>query len=317
MAKNRPGNRARQKGAAAGRSAATKFESEPVLGESLDVVLLDAGGGRKLERFGDVLLSRPSSQALWNTSLPKQHWTAAAAKFQRESSGEGYWTDRADVVIPESWLVEAEGLRFVLKRTGFGHLGIFPEQRDQWAWIQERCRGVDSEAFSVLNLFAYTGGSSLAAAKAGAAVCHVDGARGIVDWARENARRSELGEHPIRWIVDDVLGFVKRELRRERRYQGIVLDPPSYGRGPKGQTWKLEEDLPSLLADCRRLLADDARFMLLSCHSQGVTPLGLANLLRDVVPKGGSIESGEMCLKDEGGRPLPCGGFARWSAEEG
>ena len=293
-----------------GRAAETRFDAEPLIGAQLDYALLDSGGGQKLERFGPVTLARPAAQAIWAPAEPEL-WRAADARFERFEGGGGRWHD-AGGRRPPSWLVELEESRMVLKTTDFGHLGVFPEQRAQWRWIRECCRGRE---LSVLNLFAYTGGSTLAAARGGARVCHVDAARGIVDWAGENARRSELGDAPVRWIVDDAMAFVQREVRRGRRYDGLILDPPSYGRGRRGETWKIELDLIDLLSCCRELLMPTPSFVLLSCHSSGFTPTILKHLVEDVVAGGGTgaFESGEMLLEGAvGARSLPTGCYARW-----
>jgi 23S rRNA (cytosine1962-C5)-methyltransferase len=292
-----------------GRNQETSFHGEPFVGKQLDYEVLDSGAGEKLERFGDFVLIRPAAQALWRPRHPEL-WSEASARFERDPGGRGQWQLRRK--LPEAWRLELANLVFTLKTTSFGHVGLFPEQLEQWRWIQESCPK-DGE---VLNLFAYTGGSSLAAARAGAKVCHVDAARGIVDWARENAARSGLADAPIRWIVDDVQAFLEREVRRERRYSGLILDPPSFGRGKNGEVWKLESDLPRLLDLCRQVLAEDARFVLLSGHSGGFTPVVLARLIPDIVgARGGVWESGEMLLDAPDPKDaLPTGCFARWRA---
>jgi 23S rRNA (cytosine1962-C5)-methyltransferase len=294
-----------------GRDRTTTFDQEPIVGSKLDYELLDSGNGEKLERFGDVTLVRPMAHAVWKARLEKKHWQAANGRYVRSTGGGGRWK-WSNGGVPQSWLLKAHAQSMVLKTTSFGHLGIFPEQAAQWQWITERCTG-QSEPVEVLNLFAYTGGSTLAAALGGASVCHVDAARGSVDWARENARRSGLENHPVRWIVDDVQIFLGREIKRQRRYHGIVLDPPSFGRGKKGETWKIEEDLIPLLEQCQTLLADKPLFFLLSCHSAGFTPQVLKNLVAEHVPEGGQIDIGEMLLEGSANHALPSGSFARWS----
>jgi 23S rRNA (cytosine1962-C5)-methyltransferase len=281
-----------------------------------DYELRDSGGGRKLERFGAVTLARPCAQAVWGRSMADAEWAAADAAFDRE---EGHrWTGRDR--LPERWTIEIDGLVFRLSGTDFGHLGVFPEQRESWRWIAARVAalraGAGGRAPAVLNLFAYSGGSTLAAARAGAEVCHVDASQGMVAWARDNAALNGLGEAPIRWITDDAVKFLAREARREHRYHGIVLDPPSFGRGKRGEVYKIERDLPDTLERCRALLAPGPGFLLLSAHTPGLTPVALANLLRPVAGgRGGSVEAGEMLLRGAADvPPVPSGAFAHWSA---
>ena len=271
------------------------------------VELLDSGYGRKLERFGDYVLARPCSQAVWKPRLPRSAWERADASFDREDGQQ--WHNRS--VLPDYWDVQVEGQLFRLSDTDFGHLGIFPEQRAQWHWIRERVS--TRTQCNVLNLFAYSGGSTIAAALAGASVCHLDASKGMVDWAHENARINGLADHPIRWIPEDAHKFLCREQRRGHRYDGIVLDPPTFGRGKDGEMYKIERDLPETLRLCRELLTDRPLFLLLSAHTPGFSPVVLGNLLGQALdglhPR---IESGEMLLT--GGPdvlPLPSGAFAR------
>ena len=281
-----------------------------------DYALLDSGNGRKLERFGAYVLTRPCAQAIWRPRLPPAEWEAAHAAFDRESGNRWHSRER----LPDEWNVEVDALRFRLSGTDFGHLGIFPEQRESWRWIGERvqaARGAAAqEPVRVLNLFAYSGGSTLAAARAGAEVCHLDASAGMVEWARANAALNALEQAPIRWIVDDAHKFLARELRRGRRYEGIILDPPSFGRGAKGEVYKIERDLPQTLDLCRQLFSAAPRFLLLSAHTPGITPVVLENLLAERfedVP--GRLASGEMVLAGAAGvRPLPSGCMARWEA---
>ena len=273
-----------------------------------DVELLDSGRGRKLERFGRYVLARPCSQAVWEPRLPASAWDAADASFDREDGQ--HWHNRS--ALPDCWDVTVDGQRFRLSDTDFGHLGIFPEQRAQWRWIRERV-GAAGRPVQVLNLFAYSGGSTIAAALAGASVCHLDASRGMVDWAHENARVNGLEDHPIRWIPEDAHKFLQRELRRGRRYDAIVLDPPTFGRGKSGEMYKIERDLPETLRLCRELLSPTPLFLLLSAHTPGLTPVVLSNLLSQALaglsPR---IESGEMLLTGAAGvLPLPSGAFAR------
>ncbi len=276
--------------------------------------LLDSGGGRKLEQFGPVRLDRPCAQAVWTPRLPAAEWQAATAVFDREQGN--CWSDRA--ALPKEWTVRIDGLRMKLAGTDFGHLGVFPEQRPLWSWIGDSLaaaarRGAPRAA--VLNLFAYSGGSTLAAAAAGAEVCHVDASAGMVEWARENARLNGLDAAPVRWIVDDARKFLARELRRGRRYDAVILDPPSFGRGSKGEVFKIETHLPEMLDTCVRLLSDRPLFFLLSAHTPGFSPLVLDNLLRTSLPlRNASVECGEMVLAGAPGvLPVPNGCYARWA----
>jgi 23S rRNA (cytosine1962-C5)-methyltransferase len=276
--------------------------------------LLDSGDARKLERFGPFVLARPCAQAVWRPRLDAPAWAAAHASFAREEGMRWF----ARIGLPDAWNVEVDGLRFELRRTDFGHVGLFPEQRALWRWIGERLRTAAERRpgpVSLLNLFAYSGGSTLAAAKAGAAVCHVDASKGMVSWASANAKLNGLAEAPVRWIVDDARKFLSREVKRSRRYEAIVLDPPTFGRGAKGEVYKIDEGLRETLDACAALLADDPAFLLLSSHTPGFTPVVLANLLgQTTAGRQGRIESGEMLLGGERDvLSLPSGAWARWS----
>ncbi len=280
---------------------------------SSDYALLDSGGFQKLERFGPVVLSRPCAQAVWHPTLPKHEWQNATATFFRDGGNQWRGRDR----LPESWSIHVDGTRFQLSSTDFGHLGIFPEQRDQWRRIREVCTAYQTRhqrAARVLNLFAYSGGSTLAAAHAGAEVCHVDASKGMVEWARQNAAINQLQDRPVRWIVDDVTKFLERELRRERRYDLIILDPPSYGRGAKGEVFKIENDLPNLLSLLAKLTSDEPLGVLLSCHTPELTPISLHHLLLQAFgSRGGHFEQGEMQLRGaENVLPVPSGGYCWW-----
>lgn len=270
--------------------------------------LLDSGHGRKLERFGPYVIARPAAQAVWRPKLSDAVWNQADAIFSRES--ENRWLKKPTGM--ENWQIEVEGLTFKLSATDFGHLGIFPEQRDFWSWIQTTLHKKTSSR--VLNLFAYSGGSTLAAAWAGAQVCHLDASKGMVTWARENAALNSLTAAPIRWIVEDVNKFIKRELRRGSRYEAIILDPPSFGRGAKGEVFKIEDEILDLLDDCRGLLSENPLFVLFTCHTPGFTPLVMQHLMHQMMAGfGGDCDVGEMALR--GGKDvlsLPSGTFARW-----
>ena len=278
--------------------------------------LLDSGSFQKLERFGNVVLSRPCAQAVWRQTLPKADWQQVTATFFRD--GGNQWRGRDK--LPETWAIEVDGTKFQLSSTDFGHLGIFPEQRDQWRRIRTVCAEYakkHNRPARVLNLFAYSGGSTLAAAHAGAEVCHVDASKGMVDWARKNAAINGLEEKPVRWIVDDVTKFLERELRRERQYDLLILDPPSYGRGAKGEVFKIENDLPPLLTLLARLISPQPLGVLLSCHTPELTPISLHHLLLQQFGRsGGKVEQGEMQLR--GGAsvlPVPSGSYAWWLAD--
>ena len=280
-----------------------------------DYQLLDSGGFQKLERFGDIVLARPCAQAVWRASRPDL-WRTATATFSRENGNK--WQGREK--LPATWVIEVDGIAFQLSSTDFGHLGIFPEQRDQWQHIARDCaafRERNGRAAKVLNLFAYSGGSTLAAARAGAEVCHVDASKGMVEWARKNAELNGLKEKPIRWIVDDVMKFLERELRRGQRYDLLILDPPSYGRGAKGEIFKIENDLPKLLSLLASLLSEEPLGVLISCHTPELTPISLHHLLLQAFGENGTLHHGEMLL--HGGTdtlPVPSGSFCRWSRKK-
>lgn len=257
--------------------------------------LIDSGNGEKLERFGRVRLIRPCGQAVWSPDRPAA-WKGADARFIRDQGWQG--------TLPAVWTMQHGGVTFRLEPTPFGHLGIFPEHSSLWQWVLDRCPR------TLLNLFAYSGGLTLAAAKRGITVCHVDASKGMVEWAGENARLNGLREAPIRWIVDDALKFIHREIRRGRRYDAIVLDPPTFGRGAQGEIFKIENDLPPLLAGCRQLLSSEARCVVLTCHTPGFSPLVLQHLLQQAGL--GENEGGELVLVGE--RPVPAGAFARWKS---
>ncbi len=281
-----------------------------------DYELLDSGAGRKLERFGEVVLARPAAQAVWRPARPEAEWRRATASFDRENGLQ--WRNRD--ALPDQWIIRVAGIAFRLSGTDFGHLGIFPEQRDQWRWIAAQTRALAKRLGrrpAVLNLFAYSGGSTLAAAHAGAEVCHLDASKGMVAWARENAALNRLEAAPIRWIVDDAHKFLKREARRGRRYDGVILDPPSFGRGSQGELYKIERDLPETLDLCRAALAEPPGFLLLSAHTPGLSPTVLRNLADDTLRgRGGASSAGEMLLTGARGvAPLPNGAWARWTAE--
>jgi len=277
-----------------------KLNSAKLFGMSYQ--LLDSGDGQKLERFGPYTFVRPTAAAIWKPTLAPSVWQQADAIFSRE--GKMCWRDRTE--IEEFWNIDIESLQFQLKRTDFGHLGIFPEQAPIWRWLQTNV----GPQMKILNLFSYTGGSTLACAKGGAKVCHVDSARNIVGWARENAELNGLQEAPIRWIVEDAMRFLKRCVRRGDLFDGVILDPPSFGRGAKGELFKIEDDLQELLELCFEVLSEEAKFILLSCHTEGYMPMMLKQVLQQASTRGGSVEAGEMML--EGPNAIPNGVWARW-----
>ncbi len=277
-----------------------------------DYELLDTSSGERLERWGDILLIRPDPQVIWNT--PKKHpgWKQAHARYHRSKTGGGHWEYLKP--IPEVWGIDYEGLTFQLKPMGFKHTGLFPEQAVNWDWCMNFI-GQSKKPMKVLNLFAYTGGATLACSKAGASVTHVDASKGMVAWAKENAVVSGLSDQPLRWLVDDCIKFVKREIRRGNKYDGIILDPPSYGRGPGGEVWQLEEKLYDFLLDCREILNPDYGFMVLNSYTTGLSPSVMGYLLGELLVSkfGGEVVSDEIGLKvTQTGLVLPCGATSIW-----
>ena len=276
-----------------------------------DFAVLDAGGGNKLERWRDAVLLRPDPQAVWPMD---NHEAEADAVYLRAATGGGHWEFRRD--LPESWRIRYRNLTFLVRPTGFKHTGLFPEQAVNWDWMAERLaawKGAHpGQTPRVLNLFGYTGGATVACAASGASVVHVDAAKGMVAWAKDNARESGLSDAPIRYIVDDCVKFVKREQRRGNRYEAIVMDPPSYGRGPDGELWKIENDLYPLLADCVQLLSDAPAFLLINSYTTGLAASVLCNALRVALPNAKHIESDEVGLPIARDKlVLPCGASGR------
>jgi 23S rRNA (cytosine1962-C5)-methyltransferase len=278
--------------------------------------LLDFGNGRRLERFGAVVLDRPCRAAESVRPVAPRLWTAVDARFERLEAEQGKWTSLDK--LPKSWTVSHGRLKFALKPTDFGHVGIFAEQAENWDWIAAQIRRNKPESagpMKILNLFAYTGGSTLAAAAAGAEVTHVDAARNVVDWARHNARLSGLGHAPIRWIAEDAAKLVKREIRRGHCYDAVVLDPPSYGHGPHGETWRLADDLLGLLVLCREVTKPGPRFIVLTCHTLGFSPARVEELLSAIFGSPPEIELNvrPLMLVASTGHALPSGVVARWT----
>ena len=279
-----------------------------------DYEVLDTGDGEKLERWGDVILRRPDPQTIWPKAEP-QSWERADAVYHRSEKGGGQWEFRRK--LPERWTVRWEGLRFYVRPTGFKHTGLFPEQEANWRWMAEQIRKTGREDVSVLNLFGYTGGATLACAAAGARVTHVDAAKGMVQWARENRELSGLPESCCRWIVEDALAFVRREIRRGHTYDGILMDPPSYGRGPSGEVWKLENELYGLVETCGRVLSREPAFFLINSYTTGFQASVLSNMIGKCVTAahGGHVDSQELCLPVKSGGVLPCGASGRWAPD--
>lgn len=277
-----------------------------------DYELIDVSKGERLERFGEVILIRPDPQVIWNTPRDNKFWKQANAIYHRSNKGGGYWENKK--TTPEIWTISYEDIKFNLKMMGFKHTGIFPEQATNWDFIKSKIKS-SNRKLKILNLFAYTGGATLAASSAGAEVCHVDASKGMVAWAKENAALSNMSDRPIRWIVDDCIKFVKREQRRGNKYDGIIMDPPSYGRGPNGEVWKLEERLFSLIEDCEKLLSDNASFFILNSYTTGLSPSVMAYLLGEVIMKnrGGKISADEIGLKvTQTKLEFPSGSTAIW-----
>ncbi len=276
--------------------------------------VLDTGDGEKLERWGNITLRRPDPQVIWPKQQPER-WKGADAWYHRSAMGGGEWEFARK--LPEKWTLTYGDLSFSVRPTGFKHTGLFPEQAANWDWMAEKIAPVAKQGHTprVLNLFAYTGGATLACCRAGAHVTHVDAAKGMVQWARENHQLSGLPVESARWIVDDALKFVQREQRRGNRYDGILMDPPSYGRGPDGEVWKLEERVFSLVDACAELLSGTPLFFLLNAYTTGLQPAVLTNLLRIAVSgrHGGHAEADELGLPVEAGGVLPCGASGRWT----
>ncbi len=281
-----------------------------------DYELLDSGDGEKLERYGAVILSRPDPQALWPKHLSEKEWQKAQAVFSRDDKA-AKWEFRGPV--PERWQIEFVDLKFHIHPSSFKHTGLFPEQAPNWDWMRGLIRNQKSETrsqISVLNLFAYTGGATLAAAQAGASVCHVDGSRVALNWARDNAEVSGLDRKPIRWILDDVVTFVEREVKRGRKYDGIIMDPPAFGHGPKKEMWRIEDDLLPLFGLCKKVLSDTPLFFLANGYASGYSAIAYGNNVEYIMKDWpGKMEIGELAIEEsKSGRLLPCGIFARWSS---
>ncbi len=277
--------------------------------------LLDSGAGAKLERFGPYILARPEQQAIWKRRLPATCWESADAIFEKGAGESGAWIQKRP--LPDRWPMHYDGLSFWARLTSFRHTGVFPEQAVHWRWIS-RSIAQAARPIRLLDLFAYTGLTTLFAARAGAQVTYVDASRPAMGWARENQRAAGLDDRPIRWILDDSITFVRREVRRGIRYDALVLDPPVFGRGPKGEIWRFYESVPVLLDLCQRVLSDRPLLVLINAYAIDASSLMLANLLRDLMRgRDGSIEAGELGLREQSSdRILPAGIYARWQSAE-
>lgn len=286
------------------------MSSENLVTKSVtDYELLDSGNEEKLERYGKFVLARPDPQALWERKLPASVWHKADAWYER-SGKTGKWHMREG--MPKEWEISFGPFRFLIKPTTFKHTGLFPEQDSNWKWTHELIKNA-GRPVSVLNLFAYTGGATLAAAKAGASVVHLDASKTAVEWARKNAELSGLSDKPIRWITEDALAFVKREAKRGNRYDAIIMDPPAFGHGPKDELWKIEESFLGLMDSCKKILSDKPLFFLINGYAAGYSHLAFRYNLDSVKERfGGTLESGELGIEEKSGRVLPSGIYARW-----
>ena len=286
-----------------------------------DYEILDMANGEKLERWKDIILVRPDPQIIWKEKQFSEKWKSANARYDRSNTGGGHWDYKKR--LPESWQIKYKNLTFNIKPMGFKHTGIFPEQAVNWDWMMSKISNIIKEEkrdIKVLNLFAYTGGATVACLSAGASVCHVDSSKGMVSWAKENVISSELQDRPVRYIVDDVIKFVNREIRRGNKYDAIIMDPPSYGRGANGEVWKFEENIPELVNLCMKVLSDKPVFFLINSYTTGISSMVLENILKlnmkDRFGKKivqGKFENGEIGLPMTNSELiLPCGIYSKW-----
>lgn len=276
-----------------------------------DYELIDSGGCQKLERYGEYILNRPDIEALWNKTDP-DIWSSSELNFIREGK-KTKWIIKNGV--PNSWNIKFDDIIFSIKPTSFKHIGIFPEQCINWKWMENIIKNNIKEykEINVLNLFAYTGGATMFCAKAGASVCHVDASKNAVFWAKENIKLSGLEDKPIRFIIDDVILFLKREIKRGRKYDAIIMDPPSFWHGPKDELWKIENDFLKLIELCKELLSEKPLFMLINGYTAGYSSIVYENNLKEIFKDIGIYENGELVIEEKSGKLLPCGIFARWS----
>ncbi len=286
-----------------------------------DYEILDMANGEKLERWNNIYLVRPDPQIIWNDKQYPEKWKQANARYNRSSTGGGHWDYKKR--LPDSWQIKYKNLTFNIKPMGFKHTGIFPEQAVNWDWMMDKIQNeikTTNREVKVLNLFAYTGGATVACLYAGASVCHVDSSKGMVAWTKENVVSSRLQERPVRYIVDDVVKFVQREIRRGNKYDAIIMDPPSYGRGTNGEVWKFEENLPMLIEICMQVLSDNPLFFLINSYTTGTSSMVLENLLKMNMRKkygkradDGIFENGEVGLPmTDSDFILPCGIYSKW-----
>ncbi len=280
-----------------------------------DYRIVDASGGEKLEYWGKYLLRRPDPIAVWDDKADIRKWNSPDAWYHRSSKGGGSW-QVFNKSIPEQWQIHYRELTFNVRPTGFKHTGLFPEQAVNWDWISELIKNA-GRPIKALNLFAYTGGATVSALAAGAEVCHVDASKGIVTWAKRNVEASGLADRRVRYIVDDCVKFVKREIRRGNKYDGIIMDPPSYGRGPGGEMWKIEDALFPLVSDCMKIMSDDPLFLLINSYTAGLSATALKNVIQVTAVKsfGGKKDADEIGIPIESGLVLPCGISGRWWKE--
>ena len=287
-----------------------------IANEWKDYEIIDMASGEKLERWGNIKLIRPDPQIIWkNKSFPSE-WKSANARYNRSNTGGGAW--EYSKRLPESWQVKYKNLTFNIKPMGFKHTGLFPEQAVNWDWMINKIKQSKRD-IKVLNLFAYTGGATVACLSAGASVCHVDSSKGMTTWAKENVESSGLREKPVRFIIDDVVKFVQREIRRDNKYDAIIMDPPSYGRGKNGEVWQFENNIADLVELCTQVLSDDPLFFLINSYTTGMSPKVLENILSLTINKKheGKISSGEVGLPMENSDlVLPCGIYGRWEKDE-
>ena len=277
-----------------------------------DYEILDMANGEKLERWGNIILIRPDPQIIWKNKSKPALWKKANAHYHRSKSGGGEWEYIKNV--PKVWQIKYKNLTFNLKPMGFKHTGLFPEQAVNWDFMMNKIKNAN-RPIKVLNLFAYTGGATVACAAAGASVCHVDSSKGMTAWAKENVASSGLADRPVRFIIDDVIKFVQREIRRGNKYDAIVMDPPSYGRGANGEVWNIEESLYTLVELCKEVLSDKPLFFLINSYTTGLSPTILANILKMIIKKKGKVICGEVGLPmKDSDFILPCGIFGRWES---
>jgi 23S rRNA (cytosine1962-C5)-methyltransferase len=277
-----------------------------------DYELIDSGDGDKLEKIGGYIIIRPDPRIIWMKKAPPETWQNADAVFARTGATQGNWNIKKQPPIP--WIISYHKLKFTLRPTEFKHIGLFPEQATNWNWIKNQING---KPLKVLNLFAYTGGATLAALSAGAEVTHVDSVKSAIDWANDNLKASNLDSKPVRWIIDDASKFVEREIKRGSKYDGIIMDPPRFGRGSKGEVWKIEKDLPKLLETVKNILSDKPKFILINAYTADLSVIALVNTANDITNNlGGTSEFGELALQESFGKRLVSNGiYYRWSNE--